>query len=177
MAYILIDGYNLIGIAHEKLDKARNDLIEQLHTYASLKKHHITVVFDGWKSGQKDQTRSTARHVTVIYSRLAEKADNVIKRMLSSSTKPWIVVSSDREVSDYAAKKDFAAITSDEFEEKLFLALNRIKYDASSNELSLDEELIKYYEDEDDHAPTRSKGNPRRLSKKQKKKIQALKKL
>ncbi len=177
MAYILIDGYNLIGIAHEDLEKARKELIEKLLKYSDLKNHQIMLVFDGWKSGQKDQTRVTARHVTVIYSRLGEKADNVIKRTLSSSSKPWIVVSSDREVSDYAARKDFAAVSSAEFEEKLFMALNRIKYDAPVLDPPSDEELLKYYEDEDDAPPSPSKGNPRMLSKKQKKKLQALKKL
>ena len=49
MAYILIDGYNLIGIAHGNLEEARNDLIEKLQKYAAIKKQSITLVFDGWK--------------------------------------------------------------------------------------------------------------------------------
>lgn len=177
MAHILIDGYNLIGIGHGNLEQARNDIIATLQEYAELKQHHVTLVFDGWKSGKNDQTRTTFRHVTVIYSRLGEKADDLIKRTLSSSTKPWIVVSSDREVADYAARKDFAAVSSEEFEEKLFLALNRITYDTSEGELPPDEEMIKYFEDDEDDHPAPIKGNPRKLSRRHRKKMQALKKL
>jgi predicted RNA-binding protein with PIN domain len=177
MAYILIDGYNLIGIGHGNLEKARSDIIAKLQEYAELKQHHITLVFDGWKSGNNDQSRATFRHVTVIYSRLGEKADDLIKRMLSSSTKPWIVVSSDREVADYAARKDFADVSSEEFEDKLFLTLNRIKDESSADELPPDEEMMKYYDDEEDDRPAPSKGNPRKLSRRHRKKMQALKKL
>ncbi|MBL7032412.1 MAG: NYN domain-containing protein [Nitrospira sp.] len=167
MAYILIDGYNLIGIAHGNLEEARKELIEQLQKYSLIKKHDITLVFDGWKSGQRDQTRTKAAHVTVIYSRLGETADVVIRKMLTPDTKPWIVVSSDREIYDYAARKDFAAVNSDEFENKLFRALHE---NAESIPDMLDD-------DEYDLTAGHFKGNPRKLSKRDKKKQQALKKL
>lgn len=174
MAYILIDGYNLIGTAHGNLEKARNDLIDQLQKYSQIKLHDITLVFDGWKSGHKDQTRIKAAHVTIIYSRLGEIADVVIRKMLTPDAKPWIIVSSDREIYDYAARKDFAAVTSDEFEVKLFRALNE-------NIGSIPD----MHDEEDDYplpagrqAPkNRFKGNPKKLSKREKKKQQALKKL
>jgi len=167
MAHILIDGYNLIGIAHGNLEKARNDLIDQLQKYSSIKQHDITLVFDGWKSGHRDQTRTRAAHVTVIYSRLGETADVAIRKMLTPDAKPWIVVSSDREIHDYAARKDFAAVTSDEFEDKLFRALH-------SGNIG----TIPDMHDEDEYdSPNRFKGNPRKLSKRDKKKQQALKKL
>lgn len=177
MAYILIDGYNLIGIAHGNLEEARNDLIEKLQKYAVTKKHSITLVFDGWKSGQKDQTRIKSGHLTVIYSRLGETADNVIKNKLSSATKPWIVISSDREISDYAFKKDFAAVPSDEFEDKLYSSLRSHQDEFIGEGPAVEEELIKYYEDEIEYHPISQKGNPRKLSRRQKKKLQALKKL
>jgi predicted RNA-binding protein with PIN domain len=177
MAYILIDGYNLIGIAHDNLERARNDLIHKLQEYASRKKHTITVVFDGWKNGNKDQTRITTRQVTTIYSRIGENADTVIKRMIASSSKHWIVISSDREISDFAARKDFAALSSEEFEGKLYSAINSTHdRDMIDNE-SYEEDFMKYYEDEFDSPPALAKGNPRKLSKKDKKRLQALKKL
>lgn len=177
MAYILIDGYNLIGIAHDNLESVRNLLISQLKEYASIKEHDLTVVFDGWKSGQKDQTRLKTGNVTVIYSRLGEKADDAIKKTLASSQTPWIVVSSDREVADYAANKDFAAVSSAEFEAKLFSALKLANYADSGDEQSFDDGSMKYDDDEDDYSPAGSKGNPKKLSKKLRKKIQALRKL
>lgn len=178
MAFILIDGYNLIGISHKDLAAARDDLIKKLQTYAALKNHNITVVFDGWKSGQKDQTRKRAGHVTTIYSRLGENADTVIKNMLSSAARPWIVVSSDREISDFAFRKDFAAIHSEEFEFKLYSALRNPENSSKDNEeISLEDEMKKFYEDEHDEPTADPGGNPRQLSRRQKKKLQALKKL
>ena len=167
MAYIVIDGYNLIGIGHGDLKKARNELIEQLQQYSRIKQHEITLVFDGWKNGQRDQTTIKAAQVTTIYSRLGETADVAIRKMLTPDTKPWIVVSSDREIYDYAARKDFAPVTSEEFEEKLFRALQeKIK-------------CIPNAQDEDDYDSNHDsfRGNPRKLSKRDKKKQQALKKL
>ena len=166
MAYILIDGYNLIGTAHGNLEKARKELIDQLQNYSRIKHHDITLVFDGWKSGHRDQTRTKAAHVTVIFSRLGETADVAIRKMLTPNAKPWIVVSSDREIYDYAARKDFAAITSDEFENKLFRAFHENS-----------ESIPDMNEDDEYDLPTRFKGNPRKLSKRENKKKQALKKL
>lgn len=168
MAHLLIDGYNLIGIAHKDLEKARQDLIRKLYNYANTKRHNITLVFDGWKSGQKDETNSKVGNVTVIYSKLGEKADFVIKKILSSAAKPWIVVSSDREISDFAERKDFAAVSADEFEGKLY----------STGKHNKTEEAPAYDKDKDmDLIPARQKGNPKKLSQKEKKNIEALKKL
>ena len=168
MANILIDGYNLIGIAHTDLEKERHELIRKLINYSNTKGHDITLVFDGWKNGQRDETHSKVGNVTVIYSKLGEKADFVIKKILSSATKPWIVVSSDREISDFAERKDFAALTSDEFGGKLYSAAKQSKTGEASA----------YDKDDNmDLMPARQKGNPRKLSKKEKKKIEALRKL
>ncbi len=178
MAYILIDGYNLIGIGHEDFEKARNKIIKDLQKYAALNKHSITIVFDGWKSGHEKQSRVKAGHVTTIFSRLGENADTVIKKMLLPDGSPWIVVSSDREISDYAFRKGFAAVHSEEFEFKLSSALRSAGDDNSKDDdMSIEIELNKYYEDEFEEPYTRPKGNPRQLSKKDKIKLQALRKL
>jgi len=164
MAHILIDGYNLIGTAHDSLEKERNDLIGKLKKYSEIKDHHVTLVFDGWKAGQKDQTRTKTRNVTVIYSRLGETADHTIRTMLSAPGTPWIVVSSDREVADYAARHDYASITSDEFEKKLARALrDHNGHPSGKTPAAL--------------PSSRPGGNPGKLSKRQKKKMQALMKL
>ncbi len=171
MAYILIDGYNLIGIAHRDLQKARNDLIQKLCNYSNLKGHNITVVFDGWKNGQATETKLRIGNTNIIYSRLGEKADFVIKRLLSKTTKSLIVVSSDREISDFAIKRDIVSVTASEFEDKLYSGLHTTKEEA--------EEYLKYdkYDDDIDVMPVRQKGNPWKPSKRQKRKLQALKKL
>lgn len=169
MANILIDGYNLIGIAHRNLEKARQDLILQLDRYASLKRHSITVVFDGWKSGQAAETKKRMGDVTVIYSSLGEKADLVIKNILAAATKPWIVVSSDREIYEFARKKYLVALKADEFTVKLSSALDAAEYDEEEKSSEGDEDF--------DGPRAAKKGNPKKLSKEDKRRVEALKKL
>ena len=49
--HLVIDGYNLIGamtdLAGMDLEEIREELITRLLAYKRLKKHRITVVFDG----------------------------------------------------------------------------------------------------------------------------------
>jgi predicted RNA-binding protein with PIN domain len=171
MSYIIIDGYNLIGTAHKNLQKARRDIVEKLSRYSAAKGHNITLVFDGWKGGQATESKQRVSNITLIYSRAGENADTLIKRVLNEDRKPWIVVSSDREISDYAYQKDCLPVNADEFEDKLFACL-RI---AGSDEPS--EGLYDSFGTETDTAHIRRRGNPKKLSRKQKKKLQALEKL
>lgn len=166
MANLLIDGYNLIGIGHNDLEAARNDIIEKLKRYSSIKKHDITIVFDAWKRGESAETRTKTGRLTVIYSRVAEKADDVIIKMTKIPDKAWIVISSDREIYDFALRNDIAAISSEDFERKLFAALK-----------NTDEEVIYHEDDDEEDLPNGSRGNPRRLSKKDRRRMQAFNKL
>lgn len=163
MAFILIDGYNLIGTAQDNLKDAREHIINKLQNYARIKKHDITIVFDGWKSGQAEQARMKSRHVTVIYSRLGENADSVIMRMLSPAGKPWIVISSDREITDFAFRHGFAAVHSEEFEFRMDTCLRDAEEGTDPGKVSL---------------PLSGPGGYRgKLSRRQRKKFQALRKL
>jgi len=171
MAHILIDGYNLIGVAHKDLEKARNRLIEKLARYTGLKGHDITLVFDGWKNGQGTETRTRVSSITIVYSRIGENADFVIKRIVNEDKKQWIVVSSDREIADFAHGKDLVCISSDEFESRLNSGL---AFSGGEGK----EEVLMYDSEEDyDRMPVHRKGNPRKLSKRQQKKLHVLKKL
>jgi hypothetical protein len=171
MANILIDGYNLIGIAHKDLEKTRQELIQKLHKYAKAKGHDITLVFDGWKNGQLKETITKLGGLTIIYSKLGEKADHVIKNLISSANQPLIVISSDREISDFTERKDSVSVTSDEFERKLY-SFNLVTEQDKSEWVPDHEEYEDITQD-----PSRRKGNPRQLSQKDRKKIQALKRL
>lgn len=165
--HIIIDGYNLIGTAHHNIEEERNQLIEALSEYSKIKGHDVTVVFDGWKNGPGPETTMKVGGIRVIYSQLSEKADRVIMRILSEEQKAWIVISSDREIVDFTYSKEMVPVTSDEFEIKLFSAIESAGYDG--------EEIP---EDEyDELHPTRLKGAQRKLSKKQKMKSRALMKL
>ena len=167
MANIIIDGYNLLGLAHKNLEKARYDLIQRLREYSDIKGHDITVVFDGWKGGLASETHERRHGINVIYSRIGEKADQVIQKFLSAPTKSWIAVSSDREVYNFAEQRSIAAITKDEFEAKLDAAIT----------FGYQGEVAEPWEKEDDEElqKPRKKGNPRRLSGKEKRRAEAMK--
>ncbi len=169
MPNILIDGYNVIGTIHKNLEKARRDLVGQLSRYASLKGHNITVVFDGWKNGQAEKTKERRGGIDIIYSSLGETADLVIKDMLSASVKAWIVVSSDREIYNYAKKKSYVALTRDEFKARLDLAALTAS----------ERDSVEPWQDKDSSYETAAtkKGNPRKLSKNDRRKMDAIKKL
>ena len=45
-----------------------------------------------------------------------KKADSVIKRMISSDKRQWIVVTSDRDIADHAWRCGSVAVSSEEFQ-------------------------------------------------------------
>ncbi len=121
--HVLIDGYNLIGqtkhlsmIERRGLEEGREALLEQLATYRRIRHHPVTVVFDG--AFADIPRNAVARHkgVNVIFSRPGESADTVIERLVSRERERAIVVSSDREVLDFAYRHGAATISSVEFE-------------------------------------------------------------
>lgn len=120
---ILIDGYNLIRQSdtlrryeRKSLEEGRRALIARLLEYEKKKRHKITVVFDGWKSGSAEEGRDREGKIDIIYSRYGEKADDVIKRLASRAIGDVIVVSSDREISSFVTREGKTALSSPEFE-------------------------------------------------------------
>lgn len=163
---IIIDGYNLIG--SEKglrgdLEGKRNQLIQQLQQYQEGKDYPITVVFDGWRSGWIREVEERVGGITVIFSQQGEKADSVIQRLAREMGSGCVVVTSDREVRSAAEASGAVAIYSGEFSTKL---------------RNLDRET--YVEEDKGLKGLRDqgkRGNPRRLSKKDRKRRERLKKL
>jgi len=137
-------------------------LIDSLIEYRKKKNHDITVVFDGWKTGEGQESQSVTGGIKVIYSRIGEKADSVIKRIISSDRREWIVVTSDRDIANHAWASGSVAVSADDF-------LNALERKETSyfGEEEYDEEYIE----------TRRKGNPRKPSKKDKAVLRALHKL
>lgn len=161
MANILVDGYNLLGIFHKDLEKAREELIKHLERYCSIRGHDLTIVFDGWKEGQPLETMFKLGRVTIIFSRLEEKADSVIERILRERRRSWIVVSSDRAVADFAWGMGYASISSQEFKRKIESLIHVGPFDVL----------------EEDYERITRKGNPRQPNKRQRLKLKALEKL
>ena len=152
---IIIDGYNLIGIQHKDLEKQRNKLIESLIEYHKKKGHALIVVFDGWKTGGSQENHSVIGGIKVIYSRMGEKADSVIKRIISSERRGWIVVTSDRDIAARAWASGSVPISSEDF-------INAISKIQTEEKNMYEEEYVEEY------VQTGRKGSPRMLSKKEK---------
>lgn len=132
-----------------------------------MKGHEITVVFDGWKSGGAREETLKTGGVAVIYSRLGENADYVIKRIISRDKKEWIVVTSDRDIATFAWANGCIAVPSERFRAVM-----------GKTGSAIGGEYEPLYEDEDEGPGLRKgKGNPRTLSKKEKALMRALRKL
>jgi|WetSurSiteA1Bulk_404760.scaffolds.fasta_scaffold03891_4 uncharacterized protein len=160
---IIIDGYNLIGIHHNDLRHERELFIQSLVDYRKKKGHDITVVFDGWRTGEGKENQAVTGGIRIIYSRIGEKADAVIKRIISSDRREWIVITSDREIADHAWAAGSIPVSSEKF-----LNVFGRKDPLSPNEGEYDD---------DEYTEPQRKGNPRKLSKKDKAIKRALSKL
>ncbi len=123
MAHLLIDGYNLIGIYHRDPEEARKGLIRQLGRYRQKKGHTITLVFDGHGGGSAVETVRRELGIEVIFTRISKKADDLIKEIIRKKRSGVIVISSDREIADYAWGHGAVPVRSDDFLNRLEAAL------------------------------------------------------
>lgn len=155
------------------MEKARGDFINLLIEYRKIKNHDITIVFDGYKSGDKEERLSVVGGIRIIFSRLGEKADDVIKRIISKEKRGWLVISSDKEIASYAWSFNCVPIFSDTFLSRI---IRQIK-DNNSNEDSKAKEMIVSKDDGEDSDYLILRGNPHKPSKKQKAVRRALSKL
>jgi predicted RNA-binding protein with PIN domain len=166
--HLIIDGYNLlhvnrslINLNSTQLQWERERLIDRLSTYQRRKSCGVTVVFDGWQEGWSTETREKKKGIEVLFSKLGEKADEVIKRLVKEKGSGTIVITSDRDVGRFAQRLDIAVIPSEEFREKL---------EGGSSD------MLEEGPDEEETG-VKKKGPSRRLSKKEKRTRAASKKL
>lgn len=129
--HIVIDGYNLIRqsltfsvIERRSLEEGRDALLECIASYKRFKHHPITVVFDGADADTHMERRTRRRGIHILFSRPGESADSVIKRIVIRERERSVVVTSDREIADFAAKHGAATIESIEFENKMKMAVH-----------------------------------------------------
>ena len=170
---ILIDGYNLIhtipSIAEEldrDLESSRNNLVKLLHTYRSSKKdiYPITIVFDGQKEFS-DKRNMPPRGISITFSR-GETADELIVKMVKNEYKGSILVTSDRELRKNAEPYVNTLFYSEEFADRIFMS-TFIAEEYDSEERPIHHQKI----------DTKKKGNPRKLSKRERHRNKFLRKL
>ncbi|MCL4533603.1 MAG: NYN domain-containing protein [Bacteroidetes bacterium] len=106
---LIIDGYNVLHenpqlaqLSRRSMEEGREMLVSYLSAKAG--RYDITVVFDGWQHGGPAETAERVRGVRVVYSKLGERADEVIKRLIDRAPPQAIVVSNDIEIRTYAER-------------------------------------------------------------------------
>ncbi|HYA29516.1 MAG TPA: NYN domain-containing protein [Acidobacteriota bacterium] len=161
---LIIDGYNLIGSERGlsgSLEYQRKWLVQQLSQYQKFKQFNLVVVFDGWRSGQVKEVAEKRDGILVVYSRLGEKADAVIIRIARQKGDGCVVVSSDREIC--RAVERFGAV-----------ALGAADFTAILDSL---DGVHGTDESDEEEFGTRNRGNPHRLSKSERRRLDKLRKL
>jgi hypothetical protein len=124
---------------------------------------NITVVFDGWQGGWATERKERKAGVDIVFSRLGETADEVIRRLVKEKGSGVVIVTSDREISRYAEKLSVAVIPSERFREKMTEPAPNDREEARGSE--------------DERRGGKKKGPSRRPSKKEMRLQSALKKL
>jgi uncharacterized protein len=168
--HLIVDGYNVIRQSPRlqfldvmDLQAGREALLELLAHYRRRSHHRITVVFDGWQRGDLKESRDRYEGILVIYSRRGERADEVMKRLLTQERERALVVTSDREIQVCAEQAKAAWISAGEFElSHLNDPARAADPDAEANSSA---------------RGTHKKGPARRLSKRRRQLQQRLKKL
>lgn len=168
---LLIDGYNVIPaipslgrLLRKDLEEGREAFLAVLRDYKRTAASHpdITVVFDG-KRNPGGETSMRIHGINVVFSR-NEIADDLILRMLRGKMRGATLVTSDRALGDAAREFAESVIRSGEFADRLILTM----------EAQADGQKV---ERRPRRQTTKKKGNPRRLSKKERDRNRTLRKL
>jgi predicted RNA-binding protein with PIN domain len=173
--HVVVDGYNLIrrsvtlsGAEELSLEHGREALVEKLRQYKRIKRHRITVVFDGADKLTLAEEKTQQKGIKIIYSRQGKTADSVIRRICRDQGENIVVVTADGELASYAESCGSVVMASEEFEAKVEMAFYA---------------NLKGLEGEDEGegwSPakgTSKRGPARKLSKKKRKRRQKWKKL
>ena len=170
---LIIDGYNLLHVGRslgalrpDDLQRERDRLIDQVSSYRHSRPCEITVIFDGWKEGEVTERKERRKGIDLVFSKVGEKADEVIKRLVREKGAGVVVVTSDREVAGFVEKRGATAVSSEQFRERMRMAATRPPYPEE-----------KGIEPGGEEGGPLKKGSSRRLSKKEKKLRAALRKL
>lgn len=104
---VLVDGYNIIrndpalsAIEKRSLEAGRKALISRLLTTFNHQQNEVTVVFDGAAESLPQPSTQRVGDVHVVFSRLGESADDVIRRLATMAAvgRQVLVLSDDHEV-------------------------------------------------------------------------------
>lgn len=114
---IVVDGYNFIKHvigASFLSDREIKHWLDTFHRYMTLRHNKVIVVFDAGPGYYK--TTELHGDVTVLYSGQQQSADDLIKDWLQKHQgKDILLVTSDRDICDFASRLNLVSVGSDDF--------------------------------------------------------------
>lgn len=122
--YLIVDGYNLIfawdelkKLAAERLDLARNRLMDMLVNYAAFKNAELVLVFDGFRTPGNPGSRNDYHNIHVAYTKDGETGDAYIEKLANQIGKNYSVrvVTSDNLIRLSALRSGVLRCSSKEF--------------------------------------------------------------
>ena len=146
----LIDGYNiinkwnnLIDLKDIDLEKAREDLIEELAEYKSLSGEDITVVFDAYNQDRVKETEFEKYGIKIVFTKRFQTADTYIERELSKKKTYHNVkvVTDDGAIQTQATTKGAIRVTAYELKNDISQLKNKIQ---RKKKLSFEKNLTSY---------------------------------
>lgn len=131
----LIDGNNLIGhIPDLNLGdwESRSVLVSRLRRFQKVKNTRLILVFDGPPQAGLDSDHHSGIPLSIIHPEPGTSADSRIEEIIEKQTdlRRFFVVSSDREVRNFARKHGAKSITCAEFHRELKAALREHRKEA-----------------------------------------------
>lgn len=176
---LIIDGYNVLGVMKNaglvdgmSLEAAREAMMQALLRYHFRSGHRLTVVFDAWRQSHRVTQTEHRSGVTVIFTRQGERADDVVQRLIRAHGATCVVVSSDHEIIDTARAHGALVLRSEEFFRKLVSEEAPSRLGRKPSRPLVEGEEAEY---ERERRPDK-RGNPRKLPKKVRQRLRALKK-
>ena len=124
---LIIDGYNLIRTtalataeSQDGLEAGRTALLEELAAYQRLRRHRLTVVFDG--AGPLGPSQSKEKGIKVVFTPAGMSADEQIVRLIEDQGDEALVVTSDQGLARRVEAAGAETISSPQFRQSLLLA-------------------------------------------------------
>ncbi|MHB8231561.1 MAG: NYN domain-containing protein [bacterium] len=187
MLTIIVDGYNFIFNSYfkiefksDELQKLRDETINFLSKYYNVKRNKVIVVFDGYNTDEPCESKYNRQNIEIIYSKKDEKADDVIVRLAKSIAGNSIIVTNDNDIGRRASGVNCSCLEVGEFK-KLVESIIMRGGDGKNGRIKAAGIIMDKEEYEDGIAYRREtgekKGNPHKLSKKERLKIKKIKKI
>ncbi len=168
--WLALDGYNVIAemtgevLGMLDLEAEREELNRLLVQYRQLSKNRLTVVYDGGRALSGEPRNYSENGVKVTFSTAGQSADQVLMRMAHQYGSGLTVVSSDCEVVGASERSGAIVLASGEFVQRMLLVLSCDEESGEEESGAVSRRHL-----------TRKKGNPNRLSKKQRRRHLRLK--